>query len=55
MLLAYNRGDVAGVFPDLGDYYSSDYGYDQDHHTVEICLRLWREHTKVVKMNRTPI
>ena len=54
MLFAYNQGDVAGVFPDLGDNYSADYGYDQYHRTVKIWLCMWSEQTKYVKMNATP-
>ena len=40
MSFAYNEEDVAGVFPDLGDDYSSAYGYTQEHHTVNIWIRL---------------
>ena len=42
------------MFPDLGEDYSPAYGYAQEHHTVEIWLRLWTEHTKDVIMNVTP-
>ena len=54
MSFAYNEENFAGVFPDLGKDYSSAYGYAQEHHTVEIWLRLWTEHTKDVIMNGTP-
>ena len=54
MSFAYNEENFAGVFPDLGEDYSPAYGYAQEHHTVEIWLRLWTEHTKDVIMNGTP-
>ena len=54
MSFAYNKGGVTGVFPDLGDEYSASYGYAQEHHIVNIWLRLWREHTKDIKTNGTP-
>ena len=54
MSFAYNEEKFAGVFPDLGEDYSPAYGYAQEHHTVEIWLRLWTEHTKNVIMNGTP-
>ena len=37
---AYNKGDVAGVFTYFGDDYSDTYGYAQEHHTVNIWMRL---------------
>ena len=39
MSFAYNEENFAGVFPDLGEDYSPDYGYAQEHHIVEIWLR----------------
>ena len=54
MSFAYNEENFAGVFPWLGEDYSPAYGYAQEHHTVDIWLRLWTEHTKDVIMNVTP-
>ena len=53
MSFAYNEENFGGVFPDLGEDYSPVYGYAQEHHTVEMWLRLWKEHTKDVMASMT--
>ena len=53
MPFAYQRPCVQEV-PSLGDDNSKVYGYAQDHHTLELHLKLWVAHTNDVVLLGTP-
>ena len=53
MAFAYGIQDT-GRIPSLGDDNSPVYGYAQEHHTLELWLNIWKEHTKNVQQLGTP-
>ena len=38
----------------LGEDYDNVYGYAQEHHTVELYMRLWKRHNRDVIRRGTP-
>ena len=52
--MAFACTQNSGSIPSLGDDNSPVYGYAQEHHTVELWLNIWKEHTKNVQQYGTP-
>ena len=38
----------------IGEDYDNVYGYAQEHHTIELYMRLWKQHNDDVIANGTP-
>ena len=53
MPFAYDVNAVKEI-PSLGRDSTHAYGYDQDHHTLELHLQLWLAHSKDVVLHGTP-
>ena len=53
MPFAYNE-NASNEIPSLGSDFSKSYGYAQEHHTLELYLRLWQAHSIDVMENGTP-
>ena len=53
LLLCYDDKSHT-TLPELGEDYSSVYGYVQTHETLELWLDIWKAHNVNVRLNGTP-